>query len=179
MACAIHLSLEPGEAPVCVSNCNSSCVNDQGDERPSPMSSPSTRTINASASRVDPGGGQTTSSALCSGTFLQQQGHHLSRHVLGFAQTADASALKARSRRSFRTLFGTFQFDSPRWSIATAPGARPDPFAPGGAADRVGRPGAAVYGSQVVLSRLLWHESRCSSRTFCRLIAPRRQNRAV
>ena len=29
------------------------------------------------------------------------------------------------------------------------------------AADRVGRPGAAVYGSQVVLSRLLWHEPGC------------------
>jgi len=26
MACAIHLSLEPGEAPVCVSNCNSSSL---------------------------------------------------------------------------------------------------------------------------------------------------------
>jgi len=38
--------------------------------------------------------------------------------------------LKARSRRSFRTLFGTFQFDSPRLEHWTANGTRPHPFAP-------------------------------------------------
>src|SRR5215510_13527458 len=48
MACAIHLSLEPGETPVCVSNCNSSFVTMKVMKRPSPMSSPSTRTTNAS-----------------------------------------------------------------------------------------------------------------------------------
>ena len=42
------------------------------------------------------------------------------------------------------------------WSIATANGARPIIPPPVGAADRVGCPGAAVYGSQVVLSGLLW-----------------------
>ena len=49
MACAIHLSLEPGEAPVCVSNCNSSCVTMRVMKKPSPMSSPSTSTTNASS----------------------------------------------------------------------------------------------------------------------------------
>ena len=49
MACAIHLSLEPGEAPVCVSNCNSSCVTMRVRKKPSPMSSPSTSTTNASS----------------------------------------------------------------------------------------------------------------------------------
>jgi hypothetical protein len=37
---------------------------------------------------------------------------------------------KARASRSFRTLFGTCKFSSPRWTIATARGQRPHHFAP-------------------------------------------------
>jgi hypothetical protein len=49
MACAIYLSREPGEAPVCASNCHASCVMIRVMKRPSPMSSPSTSTLNTSS----------------------------------------------------------------------------------------------------------------------------------
>src|SRR5262249_17747124 len=45
----LHLPLEPGEALLCASNCNSSFVTMTVRKRPSPMSSPSTRTTNASS----------------------------------------------------------------------------------------------------------------------------------
>src|SRR5215831_15276074 len=48
MTCPIHWPLEPGEAPVCMSNCNSSSVTMTVTKKPSPMSSPSTRITNAS-----------------------------------------------------------------------------------------------------------------------------------
>src|SRR4030095_10028529 len=53
MACAIHLSLEPGEAPVCVSNCNSSFVTMTVMKRPSPMSSPAMPLKSPCACRLD------------------------------------------------------------------------------------------------------------------------------
>ena len=53
MTCTIHLPLEPGEATVCVSNCNSSFVTMRVTKKPSPMSSPSTRITNASSISVD------------------------------------------------------------------------------------------------------------------------------
>src|SRR5215813_4275418 len=43
MTCTLHWPLEPGEAPVCASNCNSSSVTMTVTKKPSPMSSPSTR----------------------------------------------------------------------------------------------------------------------------------------
>src|SRR5262245_32480651 len=49
MAWIIHLPLEPREAPVCVSNFSSSCAAMRVRKRPSPMSSHSTRTTNASS----------------------------------------------------------------------------------------------------------------------------------
>ena len=45
---------------------------------------------------------------------LNKNNQHLSRHVRGLPDCGTPLHLKARSRRSFRTLFGTFQFDSPR-----------------------------------------------------------------
>jgi hypothetical protein len=42
MTCTVHWPLEPGEAPVCASNCNSSSVTMTVTKKPSPMSSPST-----------------------------------------------------------------------------------------------------------------------------------------
>ena len=64
--------------------------------------------------------------------------------------------LKAHGSRSFRTLFGTFQFYSPRLEHCDCTAAQdlviPTPV---GSAHRVGRPGTAVYGSQVVLSGVL------------------------
>jgi hypothetical protein len=48
MTCPIHWPLEPGEAPVCASNCNSSSVTMTVTQKPSPMSSPSTSITNAS-----------------------------------------------------------------------------------------------------------------------------------
>ncbi len=48
MTCTIHWPLEPGEAPVCASNCNSSSVTMTVTKKPSPMLSPSTRITNAS-----------------------------------------------------------------------------------------------------------------------------------
>src|SRR6516165_10746290 len=48
MTCPIHWPLEPGEAPVCASHCNSSSVTITVTKKPSPMSSPSTSITNAS-----------------------------------------------------------------------------------------------------------------------------------
>ena len=69
--------------------------------------------------------------------------------------------LKARSRRSFRTLFGTFQFDSPRLEHCDC--TRQDRILspPGGPVECVSCPGAPVYGSQVVFSGVLWYEPGC------------------
>src|SRR6266581_6125276 len=48
MAHFLHLPLELGEAPLCMSNCNSSFVTMRVMKKPSPMSSPSTKSTNAS-----------------------------------------------------------------------------------------------------------------------------------
>src|SRR5262245_48982573 len=47
MTCAIHLSLEPGEVSLCASHYNSSFLTMTVTKRPSPISSPSTRTTSA------------------------------------------------------------------------------------------------------------------------------------
>ena len=48
MTCPIHWPLEPGEALLCASHCNSSSVTMTVTKKPSPMSSPLTRITNAS-----------------------------------------------------------------------------------------------------------------------------------
>ena len=125
MACTIHLSLEPGEAPVGASHCNSSCVTIKVVKRPSPISSPSISTINASSILVLAWLSPNISTATCSPPPPSQGRHQPSGDALRlWPGLRRPGYLKVRSLRSSRAIV-RIQFSSCCWSIATAHGTRP------------------------------------------------------
>ena len=125
-------------------------------------------TLNKNSQRIEPLG-LTLAEAKQLLSTLQR--HLLQHQVDTFldrcATCSDCGALlkvKAHASRSFRTLFGTYKVYSPRLEQLRLHTAQ-DLVIPAavGAADRVGCSGAPLYGSQVVLSGVLWYEPGCSS----------------
>src|SRR5262249_17282027 len=99
--------------------------NDQGDEE----TVTDVITLNKNHQRIEHLGLTLAESKQLLSTLQQ---HLLQQHVHTFLDTCSDCPdcgtplhLKAHSRRSFRTLFGTFTFYSPRLEHATAPGTRP------------------------------------------------------
>src|SRR5262249_15735254 len=114
MAGAIHLSLAPGEGPRMRVKLQLVMCNDQGQEE----TVTDVITLNKNNQRIEHLGLTLAESKHLLSTL---QRHLLQQQVNTFLDTSldcpDCGTplhLKARSRRSFRTVFGTFQFDSPR-----------------------------------------------------------------
>src|SRR5215470_10744488 len=114
MACAIHLSLEPGEAPRMRVKLQLVMCNDQGDEE----TVTDVITLNKNNHRLEHLGLTLAESKQLLSTLQRQL---LQQQITTFLDTRstcpDCGAplkLKARGSRSFRTLFGTMKFSSPR-----------------------------------------------------------------
>src|SRR5215510_15158503 len=113
MACALHLSLEPGEDPVCVANCNSSCITIRVMKSVTDVI-----ILNKHHQRIEHLGLTLAESKQLLSTL---QRHLLQQQITTFLDTRSTCPdcgtslkLKACGSRSFRTVFGTFTFSSPR-----------------------------------------------------------------
>src|SRR5262245_27854810 len=114
MACAIHLSLEPGEAPRMRVKLQLVMCNDQGEEE----TVTDVITLNKNNHRLEHLGLTLAETNQRPRTHQQQL---LQQQITPFLDTRSTCPacgaplkLKARGSRSFRTLFGTLKFSSPR-----------------------------------------------------------------
>src|SRR5215813_701613 len=114
MAGAIHLSLAPGEGPRMRVKLQLVMCNDQGEEE----TVTDVLTLNKPHQRIEHLGLTLAESKQLLSTL---QRHLLQQQITTFLDTGSTCRdcgtplkLKAHASRSFRTLFGTFQFDSPR-----------------------------------------------------------------
>src|SRR5882724_3758718 len=114
MTCAIHLSLEPGEAPHMRVKLQLVICHDDGHEE----TVTDVITLNKNNKRLDHLGLSLAESKQLLSTL---QRHLLQQQVTTFLDThatcpdcGTPLKLKAHGSRSFRTLFGTFTFSSPR-----------------------------------------------------------------
>src|SRR5215471_1195307 len=152
MACAIHLSLEPGEAPRMRVKLQRVMCNDQGDEE----TVTDVITLNKNNHRLEHLGLTLAESKQLLSTLQRQL---LQQQINSFLDTRSTCPdcgtplkLKARGSRSFRTLFGTLQCSSPRLEHCDCTRHKTSSFRP-----------LAVLLTETVAPELLYMEAKWSS----------------